>query len=61
MDGLLRMVNRELKQMKKIDKIWCGVGQIVEEVESVSNWVRTHVQFPTPQIKKRINDWQADR
>lgn len=61
MDGLLRMVRRELKQMIKIAKIWSGVGQIVEVVESVSRMGEDSVHLPTPQINRWINDWRADR
>lgn len=52
MDGQLRMVNRELKQMIKTAKIWSGVGQIVEVVESVSRLGEDSCSIPNSTNKE---------
>lgn len=57
MDGLLRMARRELRQMIKIVKIWSGVGQIVEVVESVSRMGEDSCLIPNStnkQMDKRL-------
>lgn len=52
MDGLLRMVSKELKQMIKIAKIWSGVGKVVEVVESVSRMCEDSCSTPNSTNKQ---------